>query len=64
MSQEDLAFLLDTTRGFVGQVESPNNPTKYNLNHLNKLAFELGCSPKDFLPNMPILDNGKMSNNK
>jgi transcriptional regulator with XRE-family HTH domain len=53
-SQEDIAFLLDMTRGFIGQIESPASPSKYNLNHLNKLAQELGCSPKDFLPDKAI----------
>lgn len=53
-SQEDIASILDTTRGFVGQIESPNYQTKYNLNHLNILAIELECSPKDFLPEKPI----------
>jgi transcriptional regulator with XRE-family HTH domain len=55
-SQDDLAMHLDTDRSFIGQVESPNNPAKYNLNHLNILARELNCSPKDFLPDNPILE--------
>lgn len=49
-SQEDIASILDTSRGFIGQVESSNYPTKYNINHLNILAKELKCSPKDFFP--------------
>jgi len=53
-SQDDIAAFLDTTRGFIGQVESPNHISKYNLNHINKLAVELGCSPKDFLPLNPF----------
>jgi transcriptional regulator with XRE-family HTH domain len=54
ISQADLAFQLDVTNGFVGQVETPTHPAKYNLNHLNKLAEILGCSIKDFLPDKPI----------
>lgn len=54
-SQDDIAIFLDTTRGFIGQVESPNYPSKYNLNHINKLAIELGCSPQDFFPSKPFL---------
>jgi transcriptional regulator with XRE-family HTH domain len=54
LSRDDLAVILDTDRSFIGQVESRNNPAKYNLNHLNKLAIEFGCSPKDFLPDKPI----------
>ena len=53
-SQDDIAIFLDTTRGFIGQVESPNHTSKYNLNHINKLAIELNCSPKDFLPENPF----------
>ncbi|MFI5195468.1 MAG: helix-turn-helix domain-containing protein, partial [Chitinophagales bacterium] len=53
-SQEYIAAILNTTKGFIGQVESQNHPSKYNLNHLNKLAYEMGCSPKEFMPNDPI----------
>lgn len=49
-SQEMVAGLLNLTTSFIGQVESPNIPSKYNLNHLNRLAKELDCSPKDFIP--------------
>lgn len=50
-SQDDFAAFLETTRGFIGQVESPNSSSKYNLNHINRLAFELRWSPKDLMPN-------------
>ncbi len=53
-SQEAIASILDTSRGFIGQVESPNHAAKYNLNHLNLLADELGVSPQIFLPIYPI----------
>jgi transcriptional regulator with XRE-family HTH domain len=54
MSQDNIAALLNLTRGFIGQIESPNYPAKYNLNHLNRLAFEMQCSPKDFLPETSV----------
>lgn len=54
ISQYDLSVILDVSRGFIGQVESKNNRSTYNLNHLNRLAFEYGCSPKDFLPDAPL----------
>ncbi|MBX2926006.1 MAG: helix-turn-helix transcriptional regulator [Chitinophagaceae bacterium] len=54
LSQDDIAIILNTTRGFIGQIESRKNSAKYNLNHLNILAAELNCSPKDFLPEKPI----------
>ncbi|MEO6731365.1 MAG: helix-turn-helix transcriptional regulator [Ferruginibacter sp.] len=50
MSQADLAFKLGVSYGFIGQVESKKFPAKYNINHLDKLAFIFVCSPKDFLP--------------
>jgi transcriptional regulator with XRE-family HTH domain len=50
LSQDELAFYLDVTRGYVGQVETPHERAKYNLNQLNRLAYEMKCSPKDFIP--------------
>jgi transcriptional regulator with XRE-family HTH domain len=50
LSQEDIARFLDVDRSYIGHIESPYTKAKYNLNHLNRLAFEMGCSPKDFLP--------------
>lgn len=55
LSQDDIAFILDTTRGFIGQIESQKHPAKYNLNHLNKLAIEFKCSLHDFFPEKPII---------
>jgi transcriptional regulator with XRE-family HTH domain len=54
LSQDDLAYYLNTSRSFIGQVESPKYPAKYNLNHLNILAKELNCSPKDFIPDKSL----------
>lgn len=56
LSQDDLAIILGLTRGYIGQIESPNSPSTYNLNHLNRLAYEFGCSPQDFLPGKPIVE--------
>jgi transcriptional regulator with XRE-family HTH domain len=50
MSQKDLAFDLDVSVGFIGDVENPKFRAKYNLKHLNELAKIFKCSPKDFLP--------------
>ena len=50
ISQAELADMLDLSSGFIGKIESKNHSAKYNLNHLNKLADILNCSPKDFLP--------------
>jgi len=56
LSQDDIAITLGLTRGYIGQIESPNSPSTYNLNHLNKLAYEFGCSPQDFLPVKPVVE--------
>ncbi len=50
ISQKELAYMLDVSIGFIGDVENPNYRAKYNLNHLNELAKIFNCSPKDFLP--------------
>jgi len=54
LSQKELAYMLDVSEGFIGDVENPNYRAKYNLNHLNELALIFSCSPKDFLPERPI----------
>jgi transcriptional regulator with XRE-family HTH domain len=54
ISQAELAFQLGVSLGFVGQVESLKHKSKYNLNHINKLALIFKCSPSDLLPNRPV----------
>jgi len=54
LSQSELAVKLDVSNGFIGQAESSNSPTKYNLNHLNKLAIIFNCSIKEFMPDIPF----------
>lgn len=50
LTQDDLAFYLDVHRSYIGQVERPLSKSKYNINQLNRLAYEMGCSPKEFIP--------------
>ena len=50
ISQRELAYRLDISVSFIGEVESGRTRAKYNLNHLNEIAKILDCSPKDFLP--------------
>lgn len=55
-SQSELAYKLGVSSGFIGKIESLQTTTsKYNLNHLNKLALIFNCSPKDFLPDKSIV---------
>lgn len=53
-SQKDLAYMMDLSIGFIGDVESYKERAKYNLHHINKLAEIFECSPKDFLPDKPF----------
>lgn len=54
ISQAELAFRIDVSYGFIGKIESRKFSSKYNLNHINKLAKVFNCSPKDFLPETPV----------
>lgn len=54
LTQEDIAIILNVSRGFIGQIESSNFPTKYSLDQINLLAKEFKCSPKDFMPDKPV----------
>lgn len=54
LSQADLAYELDVSIGFIGNVESPKYAAHYNLKHINQLAIVLDCSPQDFLPKKAI----------
>ncbi|MCG9899685.1 MAG: helix-turn-helix domain-containing protein [Hydrotalea sp.] len=54
LSQFDLAVLLDTSPGFIGQVESEQHKSHYSISHLNQLAKIFRCSIKDFFPDKPF----------
>ena len=55
LTQQDIATILHVERTFITSVESKNSRAKYNLNHLNMIADHFGMSPKDFLPEKPII---------
>lgn len=50
LSQDDIASILEVSRGFVSNIESQNSRAKYNLYHIDLLADYFGLSPKDFVP--------------
>lgn len=54
ISQSELAVRLGVSNGFVGQVESNRFPSKYNLNHIDKLSRIFNCSPQEFLPTSSV----------
>lgn len=54
ISQEKLSLCIGVSHSFVGNVESPKQPDKYNISHLNEIAKVLECSIKDFFPEKPL----------
>jgi transcriptional regulator with XRE-family HTH domain len=50
LKQKDIAEILQVSLSFIGNVENPNNPAKYNLNHISQLAEFFELSPHQFLP--------------
>jgi transcriptional regulator with XRE-family HTH domain len=54
LGQEDIAGMLGAKRTFISNVESRKHRAKYNLTHINALAFYLDMSPQDFLPKTAI----------
>lgn len=50
-----LSQKLNMSDSFVGHVETPKRRAKYNINHINALAKLFKCSPKDFMPEKPLL---------
>lgn len=54
LTQTDIAVQLNLSVGFIGHIESPKFPAKYNTLHLNELAKLFKCSPRDFMPEKPL----------
>lgn len=54
LAQADIAHIINVERSFIGNVESTRYRTKYNLTHINALAFYFDMSPRDFLPEEAI----------
>lgn len=55
LSQADIATIIGVNRVFITNVENPLNRAKYNIDHINLIADHFGMSPRDFLPEKPIL---------
>ena len=54
LSQDDIAAYIGVHRTFVTNAENGKQRAKYNLTHINALAFFLDMSPQDFLPKVAI----------
>lgn len=63
-TQDDIADVLKVTRGYIGQVESPNFSSRYTIDQLNSLALFFQCSPKEFMPDSPIKNNTPIKTKK
>ena len=57
LTQDDIADALKVSRGYIGQIESSNSSSRYTMDQLNSLALFFKCSPKDFIPEVPIKNN-------
>ncbi len=55
LNQDDIATIIGVKQPFIASVENPNSRAKYNINHINLIADHFGMSPRDFLPEKPIL---------
>ncbi len=55
ISQTSLSLTIGKSTSFISDIEAPSKKAKFNVIHLNLIAKALGCSPKDFWPDKPIL---------
>lgn len=57
ISQRELSSAIGASPSFVGNVENPNDPHKYQIHHLKPLARKLGCGVHDLVPETPLPDD-------
>lgn len=50
LSQADIACILEVSEGFIGNIESPRQRGKYNVNHINALAVAFNCPISELFP--------------
>ncbi len=55
LSQKDISNILDVSRSYIGDIESPNTRAKYNMAHINILADYFDMSPRSFLPEKALV---------
>lgn len=60
LSQEDIGNILELSRSYIGDIESPNSRAKYNMTHINNLADHFGISPKEFFPDQAFRSKPKV----
>lgn len=50
-----MSSALDVNRVFITNIEPPENRSEYNIDYINLMGDHFGMSPKDFLPEDPLL---------
>ncbi|KAA6334843.1 hypothetical protein EZS27_016885 [termite gut metagenome] len=55
-TQRQLSGYMGISSIFINNIESVRKPDKLNLYHINLLAEIFDCSPREFLPEKPILE--------
>ena len=59
ITQEDIANILEVSRSYIGDIESPNTRAKYNMSHVNALADYFSMSPQLFFPEKALYKKDK-----
>lgn len=54
ISQRELSLAIGASSSFVGNVENPNDPHKYQIHHLKPLSRKLECGVHDLSPKTPL----------
>ncbi|KAA6311564.1 hypothetical protein EZS27_037332 [termite gut metagenome] len=55
-TQTQIAYYMGVSRVFINDVQNKNKPDHLNVYHINLLAEIFDCSPREFLPEKPILE--------
>ena len=60
LTQEDIASILEVSRSYIGDIESPKAKGKYNMSHVNTLADHFNISPRDFFPDKAFQTSSRL----
>ncbi|KAA6325988.1 hypothetical protein EZS27_024859 [termite gut metagenome] len=55
-SQQQLSDYTGLSKGFINCLENCKKPERLNVFHINLFAEVFDCSPREFLPEKPILE--------
>jgi transcriptional regulator with XRE-family HTH domain len=55
-TQTQIALYMGVSVVFINAVQNRNKPDHLNVYHINLLAEIFNCSPREFLPETPILE--------